>query len=198
MLPKEIEKRNGRFHGRRLDKLSDRKKRSSSEAVDTKYDLEKLKELAIKMSTLPADKKFINKITRLFENRLKAIEANSLDWAWRMAGLCNTSCRRSQRKNFREDVERGTFSHRHAVVKTEDTEEEYIPLRHVSESRFDVFNSHLSEYGVLGFDYGYAMASPNTLTIWEAQFGDFVNGAQIIVDQYLLQPKKNGKFRTVW
>jgi len=165
-------------------------------AVDTKYDLEKLKELAIKMSTLPADKKFINKITRLFDNRLKAIEANSLDWAlgeWLAYATLLT-----EGHNVRisgEDVERGTFSHRHAVIKTEDTEEEYIPLRHISENRFDVFNSHLSEYGVLGFDYGYAMASPNTLTIWEAQFGDFVNGAQIIVDQYLAAAEEKWKIQ---
>ena len=94
-----------------------------------------------------------------------------------------------------EDVERGTFSHRHALVKTEDSEEEYIPLRHVSENRFDIYNSHLSEYGVLGFDYGYAMASPNTLTIWEAQFGDFVNGAQIVIDQYLVAAEEKWKIQ---
>ncbi len=164
--------------------------------VDTKYDLAKLKELAIKMSTLPADKKFINKITRLFENRIKAIEGNSLDWA--LGEWLAYATLLVEGHNVRisgEDVERGTFSHRHAVVKTEDTEEEYIPLRHVSESRFDVYNSHLSEYGVLGFDYGYAMASPNTLTIWEAQFGDFVNGAQIIVDQYLAAAEEKWKIQ---
>ncbi len=172
------------------------KKGAMLQEVDTKFKLDQLKELAVKMSTLPADKKFINKITRLFDNRLKAINANSLDWAlgeWlAYATLLNEG------HNVRisgEDVERGTFSHRHAVVKTEDTEEEYIPLRHVSESRFDVFNSHLSEYGVLGFDYGYAMASPNTLTIWEAQFGDFVNGAQIIVDQYLVAAEEKWKIQ---
>lgn len=165
-------------------------------SVDTKYDLAKLKELAIKMSTLPADKKFINKITRLFENRIKAIEGNSLDWA--LGEWLAYATLLVEGHNVRisgEDVERGTFSHRHAVVKTEDTEEEYIPLRHVSENRFDVFNSHLSEYGVLGFDYGYAMASPNTLTIWEAQFGDFVNGAQIIVDQYLAAAEEKWKIQ---
>ncbi len=165
-------------------------------AVDTTYDLVKLKELALQMSTLPADKKFINKITRLFDTRRKMIESNSLDWAlgeWLAYATLLT-----EGNNIRisgEDVERGTFSHRHAVVKTEDTEEEFIPLRHISDSRFDVYNSHLSEYAVLGYDYGYAMASPNTLTIWEAQFGDFVNGAQIIVDQYLAAAEEKWKIQ---
>lgn len=168
----------------------------SKSNVDTKYDLEKLKELAIKISTLPADKKFINKITRLFENRIKMVESNSLDWA--VAELLAYATLLTEGYNVRisgEDVERGTFSHRHAVVKTEDTEEEYIPLRHINEQRFDVYNSHLSEYGVLGFDYGYAMAAPKTLTIWEAQFGDFTNGAQIIVDQYLVAAEEKWKIQ---
>ena len=86
-----------------------------------------------------------------------------------------------------EDVERGTFSHRHAVVKTEDTEEEIILLNHINneQGQLRIYNSLLSEYAVLGFDYGYAMANPKALTIWEAQFGDFVNGAQIVIDQYI-------------
>lgn len=164
--------------------------------VETGYDLQQLKDLAIEMSSLPTDKKFINKITRLFENRKKMIEANSLDWA--LGEWLAYATLLKEGNNIRisgEDVERGTFSHRHAVVKTEDTEEEYIPLREISENRFDIYNSHLSEYGVLGFDYGYAMASPHTLTIWEAQFGDFVNGAQIIVDQYLAAAEEKWKIQ---
>lgn len=164
--------------------------------VDTGFDLSALKKLATRMTTLPTDKKFISKITRLFENRLKMIESNSLDWAlgeWLAYATLLT-----EGNNVRisgEDVERGTFSHRHAVVKTEDAEEEYIPLKNISENRFDIYNSHLSEYGVLGFDYGYAMSSPNTLTIWEAQFGDFMNGAQIIIDQYLVAAEEKWKIQ---
>lgn len=165
---------------------------------DTKFDLEKLKELALKISTLPSDKKFINKITRLFDARLKMVDNNSLDWA--MGELLAYATLLAEGSNIRisgEDVERGTFSHRHAVVKTEDTEEEYVPLKYVNENQiFNVYNSHLSEYGVLGFDYGYAMAAPNTLTVWEAQFGDFTNGAQIIVDQYLVAAEDKWKIQS--
>lgn len=86
-----------------------------------------------------------------------------------------------------QDVERGTFSHRHAVLKIEDSEEEYVPLSNLDpqQAPFRIYNSLLSEYAVLGFDYGYSLALPDVLTIWEAQFGDFFNGAQIIVDQFI-------------
>ena len=85
-----------------------------------------------------------------------------------------------------QDVERGTFSHRHAIIKTEDGDQE-VNLHNTLglEGTMDIYNSLLSEYGVVGFDYGYAMAAPKTLTIWEAQFGDFSNGAQIMLDQYI-------------
>ena len=167
------------------------------EKVDTKFDLAELKELAQKLFVLPSDKKFINKIIRLFQQRLKMVqETNELDWA--LGELLAYASLLKEGYNVRisgEDVERGTFSHRHAVLKTEDTEEEYIYLKNVSDSRFDIYNSHLSEYGVLGFDYGYALASPKTLTIWEAQFGDFANGAQIIIDQYLVAAEEKWKIQ---
>ena len=167
------------------------------EKVDTRFDLAELKELAQKLFELPSDKKFINKIIRLFQQRLKMVqETNELDWA--LGELLAYASLLKEGYNVRisgEDVERGTFSHRHAVLKTEDTEEEYIYLKNVSDNRFDIYNSHLSEYGVLGFDYGYALASPKTLTIWEAQFGDFANGAQIIIDQYLVAAEEKWKIQ---
>ncbi len=164
------------------------------DSVSTKFDLEELKKLAVAMVKLPEDKKFIKKITRLFDQRLKMIEENSLDWAmgeWLAYASLLTEGHPIRISG--EDVERGTFSHRHAVIKTEDTEEEYLPLSHITDTPFQIYNSHLSEYGVLGFDYGYAMAAPNALTIWEAQFGDFVNGAQIIIDQYLSAAEEKWK-----
>jgi 2-oxoglutarate dehydrogenase E1 component len=159
------------------------------QGFDTSFDLARLKAIAEAITTLPEDKKFFNKIKRLMKDRHNMVfERNSLDWG--MAELLAYGSLISQGYNVRisgEDVERGTFSHRHAIVKVEDSEEEYTPLNHIPgrEGRFAIYNSLLSEYGVLGFDYGYAMASPQTLTIWEAQFGDFANGAQIIIDQFI-------------
>ncbi len=155
---------------------------------DTAVAKEKLIELGTKLSTLPEGKKYFRKIVKLFQDRLDMISNNSLDWG--MGEMLAYATLLSEGHSVRisgQDVERGTFSHRHAVVKTEDTEEEVITLNLLQENqgRFDIYNSLLSEYGVLGFDYGYAFASPNGLTIWEAQFGDFNNGAQIMIDQYI-------------
>jgi len=158
------------------------------EHVDTTFDKEKLTEIARQITELPSDKKFINKITKLIGDRKTMWESNKLDWA--MGELLAYGTLISEGYDVRisgQDVERGTFSHRHAVVKVEDSEEEVILLQNLKEGKgkFNVFNSLLSEYGVVGFDYGYALASPKTLTIWEAQFGDFSNGAQIMIDQYI-------------
>lgn len=158
--------------------------------VNTTYPKNKLAEIAKVITTLPSDKKFFNKITRLMEDRRKMFfETNSLDWA--MGELLAYGSLLAEGYDVRisgQDVERGTFSHRHAVVKVEDSEEEVILLNNLAENQkgnFYIYNSLLSEYAVVGFDYGYSMASPNTLTIWEAQFGDFSNGAQIMIDQYI-------------
>ena len=148
-----------------------------------------LLEVAKRITTLPKDKKFFKKIEKLFEERLKmATETHVFDWAMGEQLAYGTLLAEGKRVRLSgQDVKRGTFSHRHAVLTLEDSEEEYTPLLNISEqqAQFDIYNSHLSEYGVLGFEYGYAMANPNALTIWEAQFGDFNNGAQIVIDQYI-------------
>ncbi len=149
----------------------------------------KLKELGVKMSTLPTGEKFFRKTEKVFEDRLTMIKNDQLDWA--MGELLAYASLLEEGHPIRisgQDVERGTFSHRHAVVKTdEDQEKEFIPLNLLSDKQapLRIFNSLLSEYGVLGYDYGYAFGTPNGLTIWEAQFGDFNNGAQIMIDQFI-------------
>ena len=158
--------------------------------MDTTYALEKLDQIAKSITALPEGKKFLRKLERLVEARHKMyFEDNQLDWA--MGELLAYGSLLEEGFDVRmtgQDVERGTFSHRHAVIKTEMHEEEVVLLNELGgnqNGKFHIYNSLLSEYAVMGFDYGYAMASPNTLTIWEAQFGDFSNGAQIIIDQYL-------------
>ena len=158
--------------------------------VDTTFDLDKLRDIGNFITTLPEGKKFLRKTERLMKDRADQIseERNSLDWG--MAELLAYGSLLAEDFNIRisgEDVERGTFSHRHAILKVEDSEEEVSLLNAYpgKEGRFAIYNSLLSEYAVMGFDYGYAMTSPDTLTIWEAQFGDFANGAQIMIDQFL-------------
>ena len=167
--------------------------------VDTSFALDKLDGIAETLTTLPSEKKFLRKTVRLIADR-KAMyfERNKLDWA--MGELLAYGSLLSEAHDVRisgQDVERGTFSHRHAVLKVEDSEEEVVLLNslHKSQGNFDIYNSSLSEYGVMGYDYGYAMASPNTLTIWEAQFGDFSNGAQIMIDQYLSSAEDKWKMQ---
>ncbi len=154
---------------------------------DTAIDKNVFLELAKKTVALPSGKKFFNKTEKLFTDRKAMIDNDNYDWA--MGELLAYASLMQEGHHIRfsgQDVERGTFSHRHAVIKVEDSEEKYTPLNNLGASgQLRIFNSLLSEYGVLGFEYGYAFASPNILTIWEAQFGDFFNGAQIIIDQYL-------------
>lgn len=157
-------------------------------SVDTSVSKEKLCEIGNKITEIPSEKKLFSKMEKLLKERRVMMEgAGALDWA--MAELLAYGTLLSEGYSVRfsgQDVERGTFSHRHAVIKFEDSEEKYVPLTLVeNNSKFMIYNSLLSEYGALGFEFGYAMASPDSLCIWEAQFGDFANGAQIIIDQYI-------------
>src|SRR5690606_288442 len=165
------------------------------EETETKVAANVFIQLAQEITHLPEDKKFFRKISKLFKDRAAMIEKDSYDWA--MGELMAYATLLNEGKRVRisgQDVQRGTFSHRHAVLTLEDSEERYIPLANVNGGeRFNIYNSLLSEYGVLGFEYGYALANPQALTVWEAQFGDFYNGAQVIIDQYLASAETKWK-----
>ena len=156
---------------------------------DTSVSIEQLKNIGRRIAHVPEGENYFRKLVKLQETRLEMIENTGvLDWA--MGELLAYGTLLEEGFPVRisgQDSIRGTFSHRHAVLKIEDSEKEYYPLNHLSDTqaRFEIYNSPLSEYGVLGFDYGYSLASPETLTIWEAQFGDFANSGQIIFDQFL-------------
>ena len=157
--------------------------------IDTKYGVDQLKDIAKVVSTVPENANFLRKAERILDARRKMVfETNTLDWG--MAENLAYGSLMEEGFDVRisgQDVERGTFSHRHAILRDEVTEERInlLNTNPNNKGQMYIYNSLLSEYGVLGFDYGYAMANPNTLTIWEAQFGDFSNGAQIIFDQYI-------------
>ncbi len=149
-------------------------------------------QLAEKFCTLPQNLHPHPKIQKLFDERLKSVKDDpkkpTIDWGMgehlAFATLCNDGI---HIRLSGQDSRRGTFSHRHAVVIDQESETKYFPLSHLSESQglFDVFNSPLSEYAVMGFEFGYSLLYLKSLVIWEAQYGDFVNGAQIIADQFI-------------
>ena len=150
--------------------------------------LEKVLEYSSKIIELPENHQTFKKIKRIFEDRKKMVQEDRLDWA--LGELLAYASLLDEGTSIRmtgQDSERGTFSHRHAVIVSEDGSKEHIPLQHVSkhQGNFEIHNSLLSEFAVLGFEYGYSNLSPNALTIWEAQFGDFANGAQVTIDQYI-------------
>ena len=137
----------------------------------------------------PTDFKPLKKVEKILQEKIKLFhEEGKADWA--TAELLAYGSLILDGKDVRmsgQDVKRGTFSHRHAVLRDEDTDKEYSRLSRVPDAKgqFRIYNSFLSEYGVLGFEYGYALANPNALVIWEAQFGDFANGGQTITDQFI-------------
>ena len=149
---------------------------------------EKLQDLLTKLHFIPEDFKAHKKIVKLFNDRMKMVDNDKLDWALGELMAYGTLLLEGFPVRLSgQDVRRGTFSHRHAVIVSEDAETDYIPLNHLGEEQaeFIAYNSLLSEYGVLGFEYGYSITNPNNVVIWEAQFGDFANGAQIMMDQYI-------------
>ncbi|HWB64042.1 MAG TPA: thiamine pyrophosphate-dependent enzyme, partial [Chitinophagales bacterium] len=141
------------------------------------------------LNKVPAGFVPLKKVKKYLEERKKlTLDEGKIDWA--AAELMAYGSILLEGKDVRlsgEDVKRGTFTHRHAVITDENTDKEYCRLCNLADKqgRFFIYNSLLSEYGVLGFEYGYSLPHPDALVLWEAQFGDFANGAQIIIDQFI-------------
>jgi 2-oxoglutarate dehydrogenase E1 component len=137
----------------------------------------------------PDDFKPLKKVEKILQDKIKLFQTeNKVDWA--TGELMAYGSLLTEGKDVRmsgQDVRRGTFSHRHAILRDEENNKSYNRLGRIegATGRLRIYNSLLSEYGVLGFEYGYAMANPNALVLWEAQFGDFSNGAQTMIDQFI-------------
>jgi 2-oxoglutarate dehydrogenase E1 component len=151
--------------------------------------IETLRQIGEKISTVPKDFHLHRTIQRFLDARAKTIKTGEgLDWTTGEALAFGTLLLDGNAVRLSgQDSERGTFSQRHSVLIDQETEDRYIPFNHLSDKqgRFEVINSMLSEEAVLGFEYGYSLAEPNALTLWEAQFGDFANGAQVVFDQFI-------------
>ncbi|HEY1095824.1 MAG TPA: 2-oxoglutarate dehydrogenase E1 component, partial [Alphaproteobacteria bacterium] len=156
---------------------------------ETGVDKDTLKKITTAMTTVPSDFALNSKIARQFEAKQQAVASgHDIDWATAEALAFGTLLNDGFGVRMTgQDVGRGTFSQRHAVLADQNTNVRYIPLQHISDEQgmFEIYESPLSEYAVMGFEYGYSLADPKSLVLWEAQFGDFVNGAQIMIDQFI-------------
>src|ERR1700738_2304787 len=155
----------------------------------TGFALESLRDIGKKITAVPQGFRVHRTIQRFLENRNKTIATGrDIDWSTAEAlAFCSLLREGHPVRLSGQDTERGTFSQRHSVLVDQENEDRYIPFNHLGEgqARFEVINSMLSEEAVVGFEYGYSLAEPNALTLWEAQFGDFANGAQVVFDQFV-------------
>ncbi len=169
-----------------LSEAEDARTRSTP---DTGVDAETLKDLARQMATIPEDFNVNRRLKRIIDNRTQAVlDGEGIDWAMGEHLAFASLLKEGYPVRLTgQDSCRGTFSHRHSVLVDQETEKRYTPLNHLEgvEKHIEVVDSSLSEFAILGFEYGYSQAEPNALTIWEAQFGDFANGAQIMIDQFI-------------
>jgi len=164
-------------------------KEDFDQSPDTSITQDVIDQVGKAITDIPADFKPLKQIEKLLKDRKEQLQDTKIV-NWATAELLAYGSLLLEKKIVRfsgQDVQRGTFSHRHAVLKDAETNEPYYSLNHISDNqkRFRIYNSLLSEYGVLGFEYGYAMANPSALVIWEAQFGDFANGTQVMIDQFV-------------
>jgi 2-oxoglutarate dehydrogenase E1 component len=182
--PNKADWLDGRWSGLKAADLQEDPRRGN-----TGVDMSKLREIGEKITSVPEGFRVHRTIQRFLENRRKAIETgNDIDWATAEALAFCTILKQGNRVRLSgQDSERGTFTQRHSVLFDQEDESRYTPFNHLGgeQAHYEVLNSSLSEEAVLGFEYGYSLAEPNALTIWEAQFGDFANGAQVLFDQFI-------------
>jgi 2-oxoglutarate dehydrogenase E1 component len=159
------------------------------QSPNTAIKAEDIKNYLDKIMTIPDGFNPLRKVQKLLDDKVKLFsDKQEIDWATgELLAYASIVAQGNDVRMSGQDVKRGTFSHRHAVLRDENTNEEYNRISNIADAQGEmrIYNSLLSEYSVMGFEYGYAMATPNTLTIWEAQFGDFVNGAQTMIDQFI-------------
>ncbi|MEX2127760.1 MAG: 2-oxoglutarate dehydrogenase E1 component, partial [Xanthobacteraceae bacterium] len=182
--PNKADWLDGRWSGMRASKEVDDPRRGNTGVA-----IEALKEIGRQITTVPKDFNVHRTIARFLENRRASIEEDTgIDWSTGEAlAFCSLLLDGKPVRLSGQDSERGTFSQRHSVLYDQESDERYTPFNSVREgqARYEVINSMLSEEAVLGFEYGYSLAEPEALTLWEAQFGDFVNGAQVVIDQFI-------------
>ena len=162
---------------------------SSGDGVVTAVSADRLRELNDELLRVPEHFTVHPKLLSQLERRLKTIEEGGIDWGQAEAlAFGSLLAEGIPIRLTGQDTERGTFSHRHAVLHDAHTGEVFTPLQNLDDATasFEIYNSPLSEYACLGFEYGYSVAAPEALVLWEAQFGDFVNGAQIVIDQFIV------------
>jgi 2-oxoglutarate dehydrogenase E1 component len=163
----------------------------------TGVDLNILSDISKKINTIPAEANIHKTISKILDNRKKSVEGGlGIDWATAEALAFGSLLEEGYPVRLvGQDSGRGTFSQRHSVLRNQVDNSRYIPLNNISKNQknFEVVDSFLSELAVLGFEYGYSLVAPNTLTIWEAQFGDFANGAQVIIDQFIASGERKWK-----
>ncbi|HQS54641.1 MAG: 2-oxoglutarate dehydrogenase E1 component [Bacteroidetes bacterium 24-39-8] len=159
------------------------------QSPDTSISEADLRKMFQALMQWPSNFKPLKKVEKLLQEKIKLLETDTkIDWATgELLAYGSLLVNHKLVRMSGQDVQRGTFSHRHAVIRDEETNKGYNRLNHFQEDqqKFRIYNSLLSEYGVLGFEYGYALANPDALVLWEAQFGDFSNGAQTMIDQFI-------------
>ena len=163
----------------------------------TGYDIKKLKDISEKINSIPENANIHKTIRKIFDNRKSSVlNGFGIDWSTAESLAFGSLLEEGYPVRLvGQDSGRGTFSQRHSVLRNQLDNSRYVPLNSISKNQknFEIVDSFLSELAVLGFEYGYSLVEPNTLTLWEAQFGDFANGAQVVIDQFIASGKENGQ-----